>query len=151
MSNSESSTTPTTPQSFSEDVFRDPQDEAFALLHPSNNLACNAFNAVVNHVIEHPTKSAHVRQFLYCDRRRTRSPSVFTENETDHVQCASESGSICWTGAYKLGLHLLPSSEGWRVGTGHELGGGPVDLLLALPTSSWKETRVAGRHALIYL
>lgn len=147
MSDSDGSTIPATPESLSEDVLQSPLDEFFALLRPTNDAACSAFDAAVNRTVKTSAESAHIRQFLHCDDRRKRSLSEFTENETDDQGSECGSDPARWTGAYKLSLNMSFPSEGWRLGTGHPCGGGPVDLLLA-PPKNYESP--AGTHTSFY-
>lgn len=128
--------------------------DVFAWLRPLNESAREAFNATVNGVIRHPTKFCHMRQFLHCDSRNKRAPSLFSEDgehvgDSDCVESAYQ-----WNGAFKLSLRTLPRdpSKGWVLGTNR---GRPseegIDLLLAPPTKVWATLRIAGRHARLFI
>lgn len=153
MAKSDGSTLPNTPTSDSEDAVRLDQEKIFAWLRPLNHTAHGAFDATVNAVIKHSPKFNHFRQFLHCDARRHRSQSVFTDDEHGSHEPPLDP-PYQWTGAYGLCLKNLPRNpaQGWYVGTNFaRTSSNEVDLLLAPPQKSRKETQIAGHHATFIL
>ncbi|KAI4225553.1 MAG: hypothetical protein LQ349_007049 [Xanthoria aureola] len=153
MAKSDGSTLPNTPTSDSEDAVTLDQEKVFAWLRPLNNTAHGAFDATVNAVIKHSPKFNHFRQFLHCDARRHRSQSVFTDDEHGSHEPPPDP-PYQWTGAYGLCLMNLPRNpaQGWYVGTNFaRTSSNEVDLLLAPPQKSRKETQIAGHHATFIL
>ena len=150
MSDSDESTLPNTPPSFSEDVLNEIEDHVFALLKPLNPDAHEAFDAAVNTVIKHPDTYKHARQYLHSNPRSARAASIFTNDGTADSEPES---TYQWNGGFKFSLKIPPRTpgEGWFLGT--ERGRpttGEVDILLAPPTQRWAKEGIAGRHARIY-
>ncbi|KAL8774145.1 MAG: hypothetical protein Q9209_001253 [Squamulea sp. 1 TL-2023] len=147
------STVPNTPDSNSGDAVQLAQHEVFAWLRPLNKAACQGFDATVNTVIKYSSQFDHIRQFLHCDNRQERAPSVFTEDSggSDHEPAAPTKE---WAGAFGLRIIYLPSDPvlGWRLGTNRGRSASPeVDLLLAPPTDHWVKTRISGHHVTLSL
>lgn len=154
MSDSDCSTHPNTPPSFSEDVSNQDTSHVFAWLKPTSPTACGAFDDTVNAVIKHPNAYTHMRQFLCTDpSRSTRATSVFTDDDDAPGNNSElDRKKPQWIGAFKFSLRTPPyvSGNGWSIGTGHGLPAGEeVDIMLAPPSKRWS-TNIAGKHARLY-
>lgn len=153
MSESEESTIPNTPSSFSEDVLSESEEQVFAWLRPSDPSACKAFDAALNAIITSPRDYEHTRQFIHADRRSIRATSVFTNDSTLDQHEEPQSEGPRWIGSFKFSLKTLPRKpiEGWYLGTdGHGSKTGEVDMLLAPYTQKWRKLRIAGKHARVF-
>ena len=151
MSDSTVSTVPMTPPSNSHHVPPNQIiEDVFAWLKPINPVACEAFNDVVNAMVEDSTMYTHTRQFLQANPNvSTRAVSVFTDSTDDGDDGGSSQRKPQWSGSFKLSLKLLPfvSGEGWSIGTGHRLPAGEeVDIMLAPPSKRWTKS-IAAKHA----
>jgi len=148
---SDGSTLPATPQSFSEDVATVEEQGIFAWLRPFNRIAREAFDATVNTTIKHPLEFEHARKFLHITpTRERRLGSVFTEDEDS---AADPEPVSQWIGAFKYSLKNLPRNpgRGWYLGTGRGPSRlGEVDILLAPPTDSWAKLGIASKHARLF-
>ena len=153
MSDSTESTVPVTPPALWNALLNQDIDDVFAWLKPTNPVACNAFNDLVNAAIEQPTTYKHVHQFLHTNPEPfNRGASVFTDNATQDDESESSQEELQWSGAFKFSLKVLPrvGGNGWSLGTGHGLPEDEgVDLMI---TSHSKRNlkNIAGRHARFY-
>lgn len=149
---SESSTQPCTPnvQAEAEEAAMVQQSEIFAWLRPSNQVARDAFDAVVSGIRETPEEFKHAERFLYfTSTRAARAESVFTEDGEATIELEPIPTTLQWEGAYKFSLKTPPQKPGagWHLGSGR--GYPEIDVLLALPTAHRANSRVAGCHAII--
>lgn len=146
MTDSEGDTIPFTPDSIAENIANPVLDGIFAWLRPHSPTAQAAFDAIVNAGITYTEKYRDTRQFLHLDdHRKKRALSIHTEDGETEV-----SGSLQWSGAFKLSLNVLPRDpvKGWYLGSSSE----EADLVLVPSSKGWlQRTRIAGRHARLFL
>ena len=147
MSDTDISTIPNTPASFS-DVTSPDVSNVFAWLRPHSLTACAAFDGVVNTVILKPAKYEHVRQFLHTDGRVDRASSVFSEEDG-----IAQDSPPQWIGAYKFSLNSPPQdpSNGWMLGTNRGREDNRIDMLLAPSGKAWTRTGISSWHARLFL
>lgn len=153
---SDGSSIPSTPESFSQDVTSVAQHNVFASLRPLNPPGWEAYDAAINTIIKHPEKLKHMRKFLSADKSRmTRADSIFSEDEDDTAEQPFDPlEKPSWTGSFKFCLETLPHNptDGWYLGTNRgRAPGDEVDILLAPPTDEWRKVKIAGKHARLFI
>ena len=149
MSDSQVTTVPNTPESFTDDVTNKDFLDVFAQLCPHNEEARRAFDTVVQEIVRKKLK--YQRQFVKAYRvERNQSPfSEYGESETKP--------ELRWSGAYIFRLQdVWDQPEAcWRAGTGRtketsDLSELPredtVEFVLAPPRKKYKSLRIGGRH-----
>jgi hypothetical protein len=148
MSDSGGSTLLLSPSSAADEALKQADDDAFAWLCPNSETARTAFSASVNRTLKNEEEFVHARKFLHVNGRCERTRSPFTEEEGD-----LKPGPLEWVGAFKLSLNALPldPTRGWYMGTNAGRPTGEIDLLLAPPSKTWTDKRIASKHALLYI
>lgn len=147
MSDSEGSTILLSPGLSADGIVNPNEDDVFAWLRPHSDTAREAFSASVNSALKYGDKYEHVRQFLCVTERDNVARSPFTEDD-------AEPGNepLQWSGAFMLSLKVRPRdpAKGWYLGTNRRRQPQEVDILLAPPTETWANKRIASKHARLF-
>ena len=124
-------------------------ENVFAWLTPVNDCARHAFHILVDSMITYPGSRMSDRKFIHLEGQEPMDVSSISNSDDEAEQGATT--QLQWFGAFKFSTAVLPRdpAKGWFIGTGR--GTLEVDVVIGPPDLGWKDYKVRGKHARLYI